>query len=167
VRPTAAHPGHAGGHLNRFDSPTIPRQAVVVAVTGGKASFVAKSTTASAAHFGREIGVQATQTWEMDDPGQRPGSNRDHAAWIVDRDLEVEGESLDAGLHQLLAVFHGHEAEIQALSAAYDMYVQCYASSDSTQGGFILGPAVMRRMGELGLDLLCTVYIDGGTSEQS
>jgi hypothetical protein len=138
-----------------------------VAVTGGKASFVAKSTTASAANFGRQIGMQASQTWELGDPGRRPGSDRDQAAWILDRDLEVDGQSLDAGLLQLLAVFDGREAELQALSADYDMYVQCYASSDSTQGGFVLGSTVMRRMGELGLDLLCTVYLDVDTSEQS
>jgi hypothetical protein len=130
-----------------------------VAVTGGKASFVAKSQTASAADFGRRIGVQASRAWELGDPGREPASKRDHAAWILDRDLEVEDQSLDVGLLQLLALFDGHEAEIKALGADYDMYVQCYASSDSTQGGFVLGSTVMRRMGQLGLDLLCTVYL--------
>jgi hypothetical protein len=128
-----------------------------VAVSTGKASFVAKSKTASAANFGRQIGVPASQTWELGDPARRPGANRDHAAWILDRDLEVEDQSLDAGLLQLLAVFDGHEADLEALSADYDMHVQCYASSDSAQGGFVFGSTVMHRLGQLGLDLLCTV----------
>jgi hypothetical protein len=92
---------------------------------------------------------------------------RDHAAWILDRDLEVEDQSLDTGLLQLLAVFNGHQADLQALSAHYDMYVRCYASSDSTQGGFVLGATVMRLMGQLGLDLLCTIHLEDDTTEQS
>lgn len=137
-----------------------------MAVTGGKASFVAKSKTASAADFGRRIGVQSSRAWELGDPARQPAGKRDHAAWILDLDLEVDGQSIDAGLLQLLAIFEGHETEIRALSADYDMYVQCYASSDSTQGGFVLGSTVMRRMGQIGLDLLCTIYLDDDKSEQ-
>jgi hypothetical protein len=46
---------------------------------------------------------------------------------------------------KLLATFDGHEADVLDLSADYDMYVTCYASSDSTQGGFVLGSTVTRR----------------------
>src|SRR4051794_20363812 len=64
--PTAARPASWAGWLipahlgtrparrqaNQFDSPTIPGQAAAMAVTGGKASLIAKSKTASAANFG-------------------------------------------------------------------------------------------------------------------
>ena len=138
-----------------------------MAITGGTASFVANSKTASAADFGRRMGVQASRTWELGDPTRQPNRERDHAAWVLDRGLGVEDQSLDTGLLQLLAVFDGHEADLLALSAHYDMYVQCHASSDSAQGGFVLGATVMRLMGQLGLDLHCTIFLEDDTTEQS
>lgn len=55
-------------------------------------------------------------------------------ASILDRDVEVEDQSPNAGTLPLLAIFDRHEADLQPPGEDDDMYVQCYAS---TQGGFV------------------------------
>jgi hypothetical protein len=138
-----------------------------MAVTGGMVSFIAMSTTASSADFRERLGVEPTQSWELGDPARQADRERDHAAWILDRDLEVERETLDAGLLNLLRAFEGRETDLDDLRAQYDMFVQCYGSSDSTQGGFVLGATVMRRMAALGLDLVCTIYLENEAPERA
>jgi len=149
-----------------FDAPAVLMEAPCMAVSGGRVSFVARSRTASAAEFTRRLGLQPSQSWELGERSRLSDSDRDHAAWIVDRDLEVEEQSLDAGLLRLLAIFDGREADLAELSHEYEMSVHCYGASDSTQGGFVMGSQVMRRMGELGLDLLCTIYLEEAAREQ-
>lgn len=134
-----------------------------VAVSGGSVYFHATSTTMTAAQFSERIGIEPTHAAEIGDlvGNSRFGRRYEFAIWTLERDLDDGAlEPLDDALLSLLSTFDGREAVLDELRTAFDFRVQCWGSSDSPQGGFWLSPQVLQRLGQLGADLICTVYLD-------
>jgi len=55
--------------------------------------------------------------------------------------------------------FDGREDVLDGLREDHDLRVQCHGSSASSQGGFWPAPEVLQRLGRLGVDFTCTVYL--------
>lgn len=135
-----------------------------MAVAGGTVWFHAYSSTKTAAYFSERIGVHPTDAVEIGDLVGKGRSGRRHkeAIWSLERECSADArEPLDDALLPLLSQFDGREVILDELRSDFDLRVQCYGSSNSTQGGFWLGVPVLQRLGRLGVDLICTVYLDG------
>lgn len=134
-----------------------------MAVAGGNVSFHAYSSTRTAAYFAERVGVRPTRVAEIGDPMGRGTSGRRHqdAIWTLELECPERAiEPLDDALMTLLSHFDGLEDVLDELRSEFDLRVRCYGSSDSTQGGFWLGVPVLQRLGRLGVDFVCTVYLD-------
>lgn len=133
-----------------------------MAVADGRVTFVAKSMTRTAAWFGERIGLEPAHSWEIGDLVGNGSTGRRHtgAGWTLERDLAEGPEPLNAALLDLLTTFDGQEDRLGELSESFELELWCYVSSDSTQGGFWLGPEVTGRLGRLGLQFYCTVHLD-------
>jgi len=131
-------------------------------VSGGTVSFNATSTTMTAAQFSERIRIERTSAAEIGDlvGDGRSGRRYEFAIWTLERDSADDArEPLDEALLSLLSVFDGRETALDELRGAFELRVQCSGSSDSSQGGFWLSPQVLQRLGRLGVDFICTVYL--------
>lgn len=134
-----------------------------MAVAGGNVSFHAYSSTRTAAYFAERIGVRPTRVAEIGDPVGKGIYGRRHqdAIWTLEVECPEDAlEPLDAALLTLLSQFDGLEEVLDELRADFDLRVRCYGQSNSVQGGFWLGVPVLQRLGRLGVDFVCTVYLD-------
>lgn len=61
----------------------------------------------------------------------------------------------------MLTQFDGLDDVLDDLRSDFELRIQCYGSSNSPQGGFWLGVPALQRLGRLGVDFICTVYLDG------
>lgn len=124
------------------------------------ASFEALSTVRTAASFTEQMGLQPTAAREIGEPRGKYGRGRpsEHAVWSLQRDGSGI-EPLDDALLSLLKEFDGRGDLLDVLRASFELRVRCYGSSDSEQGGFWLSGEVMRRLGRLGVEFHCTVYL--------
>lgn len=126
-------------------------------------SFNATSTTMTAAQFAARTGIEPSHMAEIGDlvGNGRSGRRYEFAIWTLERDCADDArEPLDEALSLLLSTFDGRETVLDEFRAAFDLRVQCSGSSDSSQGGFWLSPQVLQRLGRLGVDFICTVYLD-------
>lgn len=134
-----------------------------MSVTGGTVSFSAVSSTRTAASFAARIGVPATGLAEIGElrGNGRHGYRHQNAVWWLAQDCPDDAiEPLNDALLQLLAHFDGREDALDELRPHWDLRVQCHGSSDSVQGGFWLDRPVLRQLGKLGVDFICTVYLE-------
>lgn len=139
-----------------------------MAVAGGTVWFHAYSSTKTASYFSERIGIRPTQLVEIGDPigNGRSGRRHQEAIWTLERECSDNArEPLDEALLPLLSQFDGREDVLDELRSDFELRVQCYGSSNSVQGGFWLGVPVLQRLGRLGVDFICTVYLDGPDSD--
>lgn len=132
-------------------------------MTGGTVSFHAYSSTKTAAFFAERVGVRPTRLAEIGDLVGNGSSGRRHrdAIWTLELDCPEDAiEPLDDALLRMLSQFDGWADVIDELRSDFDLRVRCSGSSDSMQGGFWLGVPVLQRLGRLGVDFVCTVYLD-------
>ncbi len=125
-------------------------------------SFHATSRTMTATQFSECIGIEPTYIAEIGDlvGNGRFGRRHEFAVWTLERDCNKEArEPLDEALGSLLSMFDGRDTVLEELCAAFELRVQCWGSSDSSQGGFWLSTQVLQQLGRLGADFICTVYL--------
>jgi len=146
-----------------LDARRGPCHAAVVAVVEGMVAFNV-STSHTAESFSQRVGVQPTTAKEVGDPVGNGRSGRRHtfALWRLEYDYDDDTPNpLNDALLDLLTKFDGREEALDELRDSFELGVQCHGTSNSPQGGFWLSPEVLRRMGRLGVDFMCTVYCDG------
>lgn len=134
-----------------------------MSVAGGTVSLSAVSTTRTAASFAERIGLPGTTCAEIGDlrGNGRSGFRHQTALWALDLDCpDGAVEPLNEALRQLLAQFDGREDILHELRPHWDLRVQCWGSSNSVQGGFWLDRPVLQGLARLGVDFICTVYLD-------
>jgi len=133
-----------------------------MAMTEGTVSFHAVSTTRTAAWFGEQLGMRSTRSAEIGElvGNGRYGRRHEFAIWTLERDFDNDSaEPLNDALLALLSEFDGREDVLDGLREDHDLRVQCHGSSASSQGGFWPAPEVLQRLGRLGVDFTCTVYL--------
>lgn len=141
-----------------------PRKVNVVSVTDGSVSFTAQSSTRTASSFTDRIGLEPTWAREMGDPVGNGSSGRrmTKSEWTLWVDYNTGGGvDLDAALLGLLSRFDDHLDEFDRLRRDFRCWVQFHGSSNSEQGGFVLGTATLQKVARLGVELLGTVYLQG------
>lgn len=133
-----------------------------MSVTEGRVWFEALSTERTAASFTEHTGLQPTDAREIGDPVGNGISGRrmKFALWSLERECPDSSNPLDDALMSLLRSFDGLEHRLDDLRDVFELRIRCYGSTNSTQGGFWLGSEVMSRLGRLGVEFHCTVYLE-------
>jgi len=90
------------------------------------------------------LGVEATRTSTADARGAWSFSTRDRIAEIA---------PLEDHLRHLLDTFEPTAEALRNIQARFSTRAFCYFASQSDLGGFKIGSATLRRLGDLGLDL--------------
>lgn len=86
--------------------------------------------------------------------------------WSLTRDYANGPNPLNDALLSLLLEFDGLDEQVNALHEEFEIRVRCWGSSDSEQSGFWLSSEVTRRLGQLGMEFYCTVYLEGSADQQ-
>ena len=82
--------------------------------------------------------------------------------WLIDSGVvsAVDQGAVDLAIKAVLKPLDGKDEELARLAGNWNWDLVVSAHSDSSQGGLVISPAVMLRAGQLGLHLLCSVYLD-------
>jgi hypothetical protein len=114
------------------------------------------------------LGIQPTYSHEVGDPVSSAtlavrGRRTRQAVWSFEEQESVTTEGDPHGMRSLDRLAQRFEPKSQilaALAADYGIRVSMFAHSDSTQGGFVIAPETMRRIGLLSAEFFGTVWID-------
>jgi hypothetical protein len=120
----------------------------------------------TAANVTATLGLSATKSHEA---GQ-PRSERDSRPWATSMwQLHSElpwTEPLSQHLAQLCeAVEHSREALHRLAEEGYAMDVFCFVDVENGQGGVLISPEVLRRLGDLRLELALDIYADSDEAQ--
>ena len=121
---------------------------VVLGRDGGTAAVVSAAT-----------GLAPTSAAETGDHPLR-GSVRPYSQWHLTVAAGAEDESGFHSMRVLLATILPSMEALRELQSGYEVRLDWAGFSDSSQGGFVLEPDVARGLGELGLPVYATAYID-------
>jgi hypothetical protein len=131
-----------------------------LSIYGEGADLTAAAVTAA-------LGVEPTSSYEFGDPvvSKSPalnGTARTHSHWSFVMPGTVASNDDPHGMEslaKLAEMFESKAGVLVNLSARYEIRVWMTAFSDSTQGGFVVDPVTMRRLGMLSAALFGTVYL--------
>jgi hypothetical protein len=113
------------------------------------------------------LGIEPTSSYEVGDPiiSSSPalaGKYRANSYWTFEIGRTLSSDEDPHGMESLvrLAELFEPKAEVLAgLSRHYLIRVWMLAFSDSTQGGFVIGPETMRRLGTLSASFFGDIYL--------
>lgn len=131
-------------------------------IRSGRASFVVRSTRTSPAVVSDILGMEPTETIHK---GTRTQSGRvqQFNLWSFDSEL-IENTSHDEtgtlSLKWLLDKCETANGRVTMLPDDCEVRLWWSAYSDSTQGGFVLPPALAGQIAALGVDTYVSVYAD-------
>jgi hypothetical protein len=128
---------------------------------------VVLSDVITAASIGALIGSDPTTSWEVGElvGNGRSGRRHENAGWVLDVFDDTSPEPLDGAVRSLVDALEGRKGGLDAIRANCTLRVRCYGSSDSGQGGFWLSPETVQRLGSLGVEFFCTIYLEQADPE--
>jgi len=138
-------------------------------VIDGHASLVISTRTRRLEELTRLLLIEPTVYWELGDPytltiGRLAGRSgvRPVSMWalhISDEDFEHPDDQTGlASLRRLANLLSGKGAILSSLRPELEPTILWSGDSDSSQGGFYLPLDLIRDLGELGCDVMMTVY---------
>lgn len=141
-----------------------------MAVTSVQASLIIRGLDPSqtAAAVTAALGIEPTKSHEFGEPHQSPslaarGKTTPSSLWRFD-ELRTEASEGDFhGMQSLVTLterFAPHAATLAELRQHYDIIVDLWGHSDSTQVGWVIGEETMRLLGTMSAALFQTVYAD-------
>jgi hypothetical protein len=143
---------------------------VTVSVTQVKASLVihANKSTGTAAAVTAALGLEPSRSAEFGDPHRSPklaaaGRVVTASYWIWDEPRTIANDEDPHGMESLVRLAERFAAKsdvLAALSKDFDIRVSMMGLSDSSQGGFVIGPATMRNLATLSASFFADVYLD-------
>ena len=90
--------------------------------------------------------------------------------WVFGEERTIAADEDPQGMESLVRLTERFEPKSAALaelrSQGYKITVTMTGSSDSTQGGFYVGPDTMRRLGLLSASFSPSVWLDDGTTAE-
>lgn len=111
------------------------------------------------------LGIEPTEVWEFGDPWPmrtRPDRVHRFTGWVyVERRTIADAED-PHGMESLVRLaerFEPLSAQLESLSKTFEIRVRMLGFSDSSQGGFYVGPETMRRLGALHAAFVPDVYL--------
>lgn len=116
-------------------------------------------------HLTDLFGIQPTDVWEYGDPWPseaRPDRFRSQGAWSFREPRTISASEDPHGMESLVRLAERFEpvaGRLRGLGPDYQVTVRMLGFSDSTQGGFYVGPETMRRLGLLNAAFLPDVFL--------
>jgi len=86
-----------------------------------------------------------------------PTHVRQESIWLLETSLG-EGVSLDAHLEELTSFAEAHVQQMVQLRPSCDLDMRCAFASESGQGGFVISSNLLRRLGQLELELWIDLF---------
>lgn len=131
-------------------------------IQSGRASFIVLSSETDPAEISNLLGLDPTSVTNAGTP-RSSGRVTDHHTWSVDTG-EVDNTSDDqTGTHAvrtLLRLIQPALGKLSNLPPDCEARIQWSAYSDSVQGGFVMPADLAAAIGEFGVDVYGTVYLD-------
>ncbi|MFD5864664.1 DUF4279 domain-containing protein [Agromyces sp. NPDC127015] len=131
-------------------------------IQSGRASFIVSSSETDPAVISELLELDPTAVTNAGAP-RRSGRVAGHHTWSVDTG-EVHNTSNDqTGTHAirtLLRLIQPALGKVSNLPPDCTAHVQWSAYSDSVQGGFVMPADLAAAIGEFGVDVYGTVYLD-------
>jgi Domain of unknown function (DUF4279) len=140
-----------------------------MAVTDVSASLRLSGNTRrdTAAAVSAALGIEPSSSHEFGEPHPSKslvarGKVTVGSLWRYSEPRTISSEEDPHGIESLVrlaARFEPHAATLAALKANYDIEVLMFGSSDSGQGGLLIGPETMRRLGMLSASFIQTIWL--------
>ena len=113
----------------------------------------------TAAHVTQMLAVEPTKSHEAGDArSQRDSRTLGNAMWQLHSDLPWE-RPLSDHLEQLCSAMQGHREALRRLTQdGYAMDVFCFVELENGQGGVLISPELLRKLGDLSLELDLDIY---------
>lgn len=111
------------------------------------------------------LGIAPTTVWELGDPWPsrtRPDRLRSQAQWSFEEERTIRSSEDPHGMESLVRLaerFEPLSGRLGSLIPEYTILVRMFGLSDSTQGGFFIGPETMRRLGLLHAAFMPDVFL--------
>ena len=106
------------------------------------------------------LGVIPTETIVL---GHRRGrfAQAGHVWLLQSREVvAADQQAVDLALQTVMEPLEGKDEAMAGLAGGWEWHLIVSAHSDSSQGGFVVLPQTLLRAGQLGLVLMCSVYVD-------
>ena len=135
-------------------------------IIDSQASLLITSETHTSAEVTRVLGLEPSRSWEKGDPMGKPRDGRqqryrDRSGWRISC---AEGEpSSISGFMGLASALEGKEGLLADLRAHYEMSIWWDGITDSEQPGFHFTIEALRRIAELGCDVMGSAALVFGT----
>lgn len=131
-------------------------------IQSGRASFIVSSSETDPVAISNLLGLDPTSVTNAGASG-KSGRVAGHHTWSVDTG-EVDNTSDDQtgthALRTLLKLTQPALGKVSDLPPDCETRVQWSAYSDSVQGGFVMPADLASAIGEFGVDVYGTVYLD-------
>ncbi|MGW9167925.1 DUF4279 domain-containing protein [Agromyces sp. NPDC055658] len=131
-------------------------------IQSGLASFVVSSSETDPAAISKLLGLDPTSVTNAGTP-RKSGRVTSHHTWSIDIG-EVDNESDDQtgtrAVRTLLRLIQPALGAVSNLPPDCEARIQWSAYSDSVQGGFVMPADLAAAIGEFGVDVYGTVYLD-------
>lgn len=131
-------------------------------IQSGRASFIVSSSETGPAAISNLLGLDPTSVTNTGTSG-KSGRVAKHHTWTVDTG-EVSNTSDDqtgsVAVRTLLKLIQPALGKVSNLPLDCEARIQWSAYSDSVQGGFVMPADLAAAIGEFGVDVYSTVYLD-------
>ncbi|MFF2271599.1 DUF4279 domain-containing protein [Agromyces sp. NPDC058136] len=131
-------------------------------IQSSRASFIVSSSETDPEAISNLLGLEPTRVMNAGTP-RESGRVSDHHTWSIDTG-EVDNTSDDqtgtGAVRTLLELIQPALGRVSHLSPDCEPRIQWSAYSDSVQGGFVMPADLAAAIGEFGVDVYGTVYLD-------
>jgi len=127
-------------------------------IVAGRASLYISSRERRVEDIGARLGLTPTGSWEKDDPirvrdGQMRHRKNSHWYFTVANEPGEDGSWGTPWLERLVEILEPRKSVLDQLCTEYSVHIWWTAEFESNQWSIALSPALLARLGALGIEL--------------
>ncbi|MCV6637522.1 DUF4279 domain-containing protein [Candidatus Albibeggiatoa sp. nov. NOAA] len=105
----------------------------------------------------KKLNISSTNEWSAGDINPRTKRAYKFTSWQLESGLD-DTHSIDEHFEKLFSILQPLEAELNELSASYDLYLQCVGYFPPSGHGIHLDKAIIQKAAKLGLSIDMDFY---------